>query len=118
MLQCSRIEINPHFRINGSWVILPPVKLPDELPLNEWFGVRITVSGTRVIVKVTLRGREITLLDQRLLESQLLPARITMPDGSTHNRPFVCSFPLGSVGFREYGKDECAHFRSVRVEKA
>jgi len=117
MLQCGRAEIIPHFRVSGQWFKLQPIPLSIRLPLNEWFTVRITVSGTRVIAKVTVDGKETTLLDEKLLEPRLLAVQVVMPGNSTQQLNFAFSFPLGSVGFREWGNTECAHFRNVRVTK-
>jgi len=115
MLQCGRAEIIPHFRVSGLWFKLPSVPLAVTLPLNEWFAVRITVSGTRVIAKATVDGKETVLVDQKLLEPRLLAAEVIAPDKTTQRLNLAFSFPLGSVGFREWGNTECAHFRDVRV---
>jgi hypothetical protein len=116
MLQCGRAEINPHFRVNGLWFRLDPVPLSITLPLNQWFGVRIKVAGIRVVVTVSVDGKETELLNSTLLEPKVMQATITQGTITQH-LSFAFSYPLGSVGFREWGNVECAHFRNVRVTK-
>jgi hypothetical protein len=107
MLQCGQEQLKPHFRVNGTWRNLEwtnrnPVSLPITLPVNTWFGVHIEVRGTKVLVTVRVNDRETEILNSSaLLEPPTAPV----------------SYPMGSVGFREYGPDECAHFRNVRVKR-
>lgn len=114
MLQCGPAELNPHFRVNGLWFKLDSVSLPVALPLNAWFGVRITVTGTRVVVVVRVNDKETEIFDRHLLEPKMVPAQITQA-GTTQSLNVTFSYPIGSVGFREWGKTECAHFRNARV---
>jgi hypothetical protein len=116
MLQCGQGEIIPHFRVNGLWFKMPSIPLTKQLPLNEWFGVRIRVSGTRVVATAIVEMKEMILLDRALLEPQIVSVQTTQ---GTINQQLnlAFSFPLGSVGFREWGNTECAHFRNVRVSK-
>ncbi|MDA2927434.1 DUF1080 domain-containing protein [Acidobacteria bacterium AH-259-G07] len=121
MLQCSQKEIRPHFRMKGLWFTQDPVALPVTLPINEWFKVQIKVSGTRVVVTVVLDYKETVLLDRDLLKPEVMQVQATTV-GTTSGSyslsvDLAFSFPLGSVGFRECGKTECAHFRAVRVKK-
>jgi hypothetical protein len=114
MLQCGPAELNPHFRVNGLWFKLQSVSLPVTLPLNTWFGVRITVTGTRVVVVVRVNDRETEIFNRPLLEPQIVAAQITQ-GGTTQSLNVTFSYPMGSVGFREWGNTECAHFRNVHV---
>lgn len=116
MLQCGRAEIIPHFRVNGFWFKLDPVPLSITLPSNQWFRVNIRVAGIRVVVTVSLNNQETELLNSTLLEPKVVQAIITQGE-STQRLPIVFSYPMGSVGFREWGNTECAHFRNVRVTK-
>ncbi len=116
MLQCGRNEIIPHYRLSNQFFRLDPVSLPTTLPLNEWFTVRLRVSGIRVLATATLNGRAFTLLDRNLLEPVTAQATVTRGETSQVIQ-FVPDFPSGSVGFREWGNTECAHFRNVRVTK-
>jgi hypothetical protein len=107
MLQCQEGQLYPHFRMEGrwervaSWTRKNPVLLPFSLPLNTWFGVRIEVRGTQVLVTVTVNDRETEILNSSaLLEPPIAPA----------------SYTMGSVGFRESAR-ECAHFRNVHVKR-
>lgn len=117
MLQCGQEVITPHIRTRGIWLMLEPIKLPLKLPLNEWFSVRVRVSGVRVEVKITVDGKEMTVLDRPLLEPKSFVAQITDGKTITQTIPMTVSFPLGSVGFRECDTRECAYFRNVRVTK-
>lgn len=116
LLQCSTTEINPHYRVNGLWVKLESVKLQTPLPLNSWFKVQIKAQGTRVVVKAAVEGKENVLLDSYLLEPQAFVAEFSEGD-VPRKLDLFASFPVGSVGFRESGLSECAHFRDVRVTK-
>lgn len=121
MLQCTQNEIRPHFRMNGLWFAQNPVPLPDPLPINEWFKVQIRVSGTRVVVKVVHDEKERVLLDRYLLKPEVMKVQtmsVKTTSGSfSESVDLAFSFPLGTVGFRESGESECAHFRAVRVVK-
>jgi len=116
MLQCNPTNITPHFRVNGLWIVLDPVALAEELPPNEWFRVKISVSGARVVVKITCSGKEATVFDRLLLQPGSVSGMIAQGQ-STQDVNLFLSFPLGSVGFRESGNSECAHFRDVRVTR-
>lgn len=116
LLQCSTTEINPHYRVNGLWVKLESVKLQTPLPLNTWFKVQIKAQGTRVVVKAAIEGKEKILLDSYLLEPTGFVAEFSEGD-VPRKLDLFGSFPAGSVGFREAGLSECAHFRDVRVTK-
>ncbi len=116
MLQCGRAEIIPYFKVNGFWLTLPSVPLLTTLPLNEWFAVRIKVSGIKILVQVTINGQKHTLLDQELLRPGIFQGEVRTLEGDEKPTNIAVSYPLGSVGFREYG-DERAYFRNVRVTK-
>ncbi len=117
MLQCSPTELIPHFRAHGIFFGLPSVSHTKTLPLNRWFGVKIRVSGIRVVATVTIDGEDTELLNSALLEPMLKRVQVPQEDGSTEDLDIVFSYPLGSVGFREYSPAECAHFRNVRVTR-
>ena len=115
MLQCNTKSIVPSLKINGQWIKFPAQPLPIVIPLKEWFRVSIKVTGTRIVVRATLKGEEFTFLDSNILEPQVIATKInkTTPDQEIN---IVSSLPLGSIGFREAGLD-CAHFRNIRVTK-
>jgi hypothetical protein len=108
MLQCQPTSLNPHFRVDGQWKPLDSIPLTQHLPVNTWFGVRITVTGTRVIATVRVDDTEREILNDRLLE----PRNVTVQE-----KTVFASYPMGSMGFRESSKRECAHFRNVRVTR-
>ncbi len=116
MLQCGQSELNPHFRVNGMWVKLPPVSLPVQLPVNTWFGVRITVQGTRVIARATVGKRETEIYNGDLLSTGVRGYVIGEED-SAQRADLILSYMVGSIGFREASSAESAHFRNVHVRK-
>jgi hypothetical protein len=115
MLQCQPTSLNPHFRVDGEWIKLDPIPLPQQLPVNTWFDVRITVTGTRVIATVRVDGTEREILNDRLLEPGNVP--VTVSGDPSQKKNIFASYPMGSVGFRESSKRECAHFQNVRVTR-
>lgn len=118
MLQCKPDQIIPHYRIQGNWMILEPVPLPFFILYNEWFHVDIEVRDIRVVVKITYANKTHVVLNMNLLEPKVLPI-IPVVIGSNNETGKIkwsCSYPYGSVGFRQYG-DEVAHFKRVRVLK-
>lgn len=116
MLQCGQGEIIPHFKVDGRFYKLKAITVSRELPLRQWFAVAIKVLKTRVAVNITFEGEEQCILDLPLLRPQVHKG--TIPQGDTMREVDVpCSFPLGSVGFREAGFEECAYFRNVRVTR-
>jgi len=117
MLQCSPTEIIPHFRVQGQWFKMQPVALTTPLPMNEWLKIRIMVKGTRVVATAKLNAKEKVLIDQLLLEPQVVPVQVAIPNTVPSQFNFIFSFPLGSVGFRESGNAEHADFRNVHVTK-
>jgi len=116
MLQCGQSELNPHFRVNGMWVKLPPVSLPVQLPVNTWFGVRITVQGTRVIARATVGKEETEIYNGDLLSTGVRGYVIGEED-SAQRADLILSYMVGSIGFREASSAESAHFRNVHVRK-
>ena len=106
MLQCQQNKLRPHFRKDGQfadtskWTKPITVPIREPLPLNTWFDVRIEVRGTRVVVNVTVNGREKEIFNSPLLEPPIAPG----------------DYPMGSVGFRE-SVNECAQFRNVRIRR-
>ncbi|TKJ31058.1 MAG: hypothetical protein CEE40_03125 [Chloroflexi bacterium B3_Chlor] len=116
MLQCGQSELYPHFRVNGMWVRLPRVSLSTTLPLNTWFRVRIRVQGTRVTAKVTVDDAETEIYNWDLLRPNVRTFVIGEGD-RTQRADLILSYPVGSIGFREWSDTECAQFRNVRVSK-
>lgn len=68
-----------------------------------------------MVIKVILKGEELTFYDSNILEPQVIASKLNK---STNEQEMhiIASLPLGSIGFREAGS-ECAHFRNIRVTK-
>jgi hypothetical protein len=115
MLQCQPTQLVPHFRVSGHWIRLDPILLQEDLPVNTWFSVRITVTGTRVAVIVKVNGVDREILNDALLEPRVVD--IPVSKDPPQSQKVVISYTMGSVGFRESGKRECAHFQDVRVSR-
>ena len=115
MFQCQPTQIVPHFRVNGHWIRLDPIPLQEPLPINTWFGVHIKVKGTRVVVIVKVNGVDKEIYNDALLEPQVVDISLGKEPPQIHK--MIISYTMGSIGFRESGKMECAHFREVCVRK-
>ncbi len=118
MLQCETDKLRVHYRLQGNWVVVEVSNLPFNIALRDWFHVEIEVKGVRLRAKITYQNKVYTVLDSTLLQPRVLPIVPVSNgrDGSITKLSWACSYPHGSVGFRQFG-DETAHFKSVKVFK-
>jgi len=115
LLQCGRDQLIPYFRVNGEFLKMNAVRLPALLPLQEWYGVRIKVSGSQLMVAITVDGKTYVLLDEPLLATQVVSGRRA---GNNEGQDFTLALSntFGSIGFREW-ETENACFRNIKVTR-
>jgi hypothetical protein len=118
MLQCETNKLRVHYRLQGNWVVIEETKFPFKIQLREWFHVEIEVKNVRLVAKITYNAKTHTVLDSNTLQPRVIPI-VPVYNENTNSAAkinWACSYPHGSVGFRQYG-DEVAYFKNVKVVK-
>ena len=100
MFQFNKSGIRLHYRIQGMWDVAKeekPVRV--KITDNEWFNVKIEINGDRAIIFI----KDTEVYNEEVFSSNPEDPKIK----------FI-SFPVGRIGFREWGQEH-AYFRNIRV---